>query len=543
MRPEPDALLGERYRLRARLAVGGMGEVWRATDELLDRDVAVKVLKEELTSDPGFLERFRGEARHSAALSHANIASTYDYGEAAASAYLVMELVPGEPMSDLLSRRGSLPPEETMALLAQAAAGLSVAHDVGVVHRDVKPGNLMVTPDGRVKVTDFGIARAADAAPLTRTGQVMGTAQYLAPEQAMGHPATPAGDVYALGVIAHEALTGSRPFTGESQVAIAMAQINQDPPPLPPSLPEGVRQLVERCMAKDPARRPADAGAFRDVARALAAGDEGRALGLLGVAGAAAAAAAATQAFSPSDATQPFSPADDATRAWTPGEESTGVLPADDPTAATSVLPAGVAGGAAGAAAAGAAAGGGGETAGTRRTTVGPPPGRPKRGLTGPLIALLALVAFVILGALLANSLGGSPDAGNAAPPTPETSASEPAPQQTEDPAAAAPPPSAAPEPTNDTTDPATESPEGIQVTQSDYVGRPFDDVEDELKDLDLKVEEVSVEDTDAEKDTVLRVDEGTYAPGDTVVVWVADPPRGNQGRGNGPGNNGNEDG
>ncbi len=251
------------------IAVGGMGEVWRARDGVLGRDVAVKVLKAEYTGDPGFLERFRGEARHAAALSHPNIAAVYDYGEAddddapgRSHAYLVMELVPGEPLSAELGREGALTPERTMDLLGQAAQGLAVAHAAGVVHRDVKPGNLLVTPTGQVKVTDFGIARAGDAVPLTATGQVMGTAAYLAPEQALGRPATPASDVYALGVVAYEALTGARPFGGESPVAQAMAHVNDTPPPLPARLPQPVRALVQGAMDKQASARPADGAAF-----------------------------------------------------------------------------------------------------------------------------------------------------------------------------------------------------------------------------------------------------------------------------------------
>ncbi|NNH22983.1 serine/threonine-protein kinase, partial [Pseudokineococcus marinus] len=273
MRPSAGDVLG-RYELVDRVAVGGMGEVWAARDEVLGREVAVKILKEEFTGDPGFLERFRAEARHSAGLSHPNIAGVYDYGEVEGSAYLVMELVPGAPLSDLIAREGPMDPLRAVRVMAQAASGLGAAHAAGVVHRDVKPGNLLITPDGDVKVTDFGIARAGDQAPLTRTGQVMGTAQYLAPEQAMGRPALPASDVYALGVVAHEMLTGERPFTGDSQVAVAMAQVNDAPPPLPDHVPDGVRELVEVCLRKDPARRPADGSQLAAVAAALGRGDE-----------------------------------------------------------------------------------------------------------------------------------------------------------------------------------------------------------------------------------------------------------------------------
>ncbi|MGI8692215.1 MAG: protein kinase domain-containing protein, partial [Geodermatophilaceae bacterium] len=178
--------LGERYELQSLIATGGMGQVWRAEDSTLHRAVAVKVLRSEFTGDPTFLARFRAEARNTAALSHPNIASIYDYGEADDPtgehvAYLVMELVDGEPLSQVLAREGRLSPDRTLNILGQAAAGLNAAHHAGVVHRDIKPGNLLVHPDGTVKVTDFGIARAASTVPLTQTGMVVGTAHYLSP--------------------------------------------------------------------------------------------------------------------------------------------------------------------------------------------------------------------------------------------------------------------------------------------------------------------------------------------------------------------------
>ncbi len=239
-----------------------MGLVWRAADELLARPVAVKLLRSEYAGDPAFLERFRTEARRTAALSHPGIASVFDYGEVEEpipAAYLVMELIEGVPLSALLVREGRLDAERTLDVIAQAALALGSAHQAGLVHRDVKPSNLLVRRDGVVKVTDFGIARATSEAPQTETGLVLGTVAYLSPEQVAGHPATPASDVYALGVVAYECLAGRRPFTGEHPVALALAHHRRRPPPLPPDVPEPVRALVEMAMAKDPAARPANA--------------------------------------------------------------------------------------------------------------------------------------------------------------------------------------------------------------------------------------------------------------------------------------------
>ena len=273
MRPSQGVTFGGRYELLSRIAIGGMGEVWEATDHVIGRTVAIKILKDEYMGDPGFLERFRAEARHAALVNHEGIASVYDYGEENGSAFLVMELVPGEALSTVLEREGSLTVDKTLDYTAQTAAALQAAHAAGLVHRDIKPGNLLITPDGRVKITDFGIARIADQVPLTATGQVMGTVQYLSPEQASGHPASPATDTYSLGIVAYECLAGKRPFTGESQVAIAMAQINDTPPPLPDSVPEPVQKLVMAMIAKKPEERPASSAAVARAATALRRGD------------------------------------------------------------------------------------------------------------------------------------------------------------------------------------------------------------------------------------------------------------------------------
>lgn len=270
-----DTELSGRYRLTSRIATGGMGEVWRAEDTLLHRKVAVKVLKSELSSDQTFVERFRAEARNTAALSHPGIAAVHDYGEItdgdARTAYLVMELVEGEPLSAILVH-GRLPVPRTLDIVGQAAAALEAAHRTGMVHRDVKPGNLLVGPDNTVKITDFGIARAADTVPLTQAGMVVGTAQYFAPEQAEGRHTTPASDVYSLGVVAYECLAGRLPFVADSSVAVAVMQIRDPAPPLPEDVPAPVRGLVARAMSKDPRRRFATGGEFAAAIRALHAG-------------------------------------------------------------------------------------------------------------------------------------------------------------------------------------------------------------------------------------------------------------------------------
>ncbi|MCY7411493.1 MAG: protein kinase [Salinibacterium sp.] len=273
MRPTSGLTFGGRYQLSSRVAIGGMGEVWQATDLVIGRVVAIKILKDEYLGDPGFLERFRAEARHAALVNHEGIANVFDYGEEDGSAFLVMELVPGEALSAILERERVLATDRVLDIVAQTAAALQAAHAAGLVHRDIKPGNLLITPEGRVKITDFGIARIADQVPLTATGQVMGTVQYLSPEQASGHPASPSTDIYSLGIVAYESLAGKRPFTGESQVAIAMAQINETPPELPVTVAEPVRNLVYSCLAKRPADRPASAAHLARAAVALRRGD------------------------------------------------------------------------------------------------------------------------------------------------------------------------------------------------------------------------------------------------------------------------------
>ncbi len=268
----PGTMLGGRYRLEERIASGGMGDVWRCVDDVLGRTVAVKILLPSLLEEAGFTERFRVEARTMATINHPGVVDIYDYGsDPSVGAYLVMEYVEGDALSRTLTRVGRLTPGRTMALIAQAADALHAAHEKGVVHRDVKPGNLLVRPNGTLVLTDFGIARSAGAAQLTAAGSVLGTASYISPEQAMGEQATRLSDIYALGVVGYQCLAGRRPFEGENPLEIAMRHVREVPPPLPGDIPPNVRSIIERAMAKHPGQRWPDAAAFATVARRAAA--------------------------------------------------------------------------------------------------------------------------------------------------------------------------------------------------------------------------------------------------------------------------------
>src|SRR5215470_15542163 len=264
----PGTMLGGRYRLDERIASGGMGDVWRCVDDVLGRTVAVKILLSSLLEEPGFTERFRVEARTMATINHPGVVDIYDYGsDPKAGAYLVMEYVEGDALSRTLARVGRLTPARTMALVAQAADALHAAHEKGIVHRDVKPGNLLVRPNGTLVLTDFGIARSAMVGQLTQAGSVLGTASYISPEQASGGVATPASDVYALGVVAYQCLSGHRPFDGATPIEIAMKHVRDTPRPLPADIPPAVRAIVDRALAKDPAVRWPSASAMAAVAR------------------------------------------------------------------------------------------------------------------------------------------------------------------------------------------------------------------------------------------------------------------------------------
>jgi serine/threonine protein kinase len=269
-----------RYHLRELIAAGGMGEVWQAVDEALGRPVAVKLLRPEYSHDEVTLLRFRAEARHAGGLNHPGIAQVYDYEDATRDhpAYLVMELVSGPSLAGVLAG-GQLDARHTADVLAQAAEALHAAHTAGVLHRDIKPGNLLIGPGGQVKMTDFGIAQSSRTGNLTRTGSLVGTMGYLAPERVSGRPATVATDLYALGIVGYECLTGHPPFQGEP-LQVALAHRDQDLPGLPPwclSQPggAGLAVLIARLTAKNPAGRPATAALVAEEARRIRDGFTG----------------------------------------------------------------------------------------------------------------------------------------------------------------------------------------------------------------------------------------------------------------------------
>jgi serine/threonine-protein kinase len=267
-------LLDNRYRLDERIATGGMGDVWRGTDVVLGRTVAVKVLKSSMMSDPEFAARFYGEARMMAAFRHPGVVEVYDYASAGDSldedqcAYLVMAYVEGEPLSTRLKEAGRLPVGDTMSIVAQVADALHAAHQNGTVHRDVKPGNLIVKPTGAVILVDFGVARSNAVTSLTGVNSIVGTALYMAPEQVAKGNVTPATDIYALGAVAYHCIAGHPPFDGDNALQVALRHLDEDPPPLPPEVPVAVRELISRAMAKHPEDRFASAAEFADAALA-----------------------------------------------------------------------------------------------------------------------------------------------------------------------------------------------------------------------------------------------------------------------------------
>ncbi|MDY7087135.1 MAG: protein kinase, partial [Actinomycetota bacterium] len=268
-------MLSDRYRLTQRLAAGGMGEVWRGEDVMLHRPVAIKVMLPALRTDREFVTRFRTEARMMAALRHPGIVQVYDYGETPDGDYLVMEFVEGIPLSRRIEQAGRLSPAETMTVVAQVADALQVAHEAGIVHRDVKPANLLVRPGGAIVLVDFGVARSATANGLTGTNVVLGSANYMAPEQAEGKPIGPPTDVYALGAVAYCCLTGRPPYVGDNPLQVLTQLVYGELPALPPDVPPPVAALVLRALAKEPAQRFASAAEFASAARSPGRGSSG----------------------------------------------------------------------------------------------------------------------------------------------------------------------------------------------------------------------------------------------------------------------------
>ncbi len=257
-----DAVAAGRYRIERLLGHGGMASVYLARDRELDRPVALKLLAEHLVGDETFRERFVREARLAARLSHANVVQVYDVGEEDDRPFIVMEFVPGATLAAVLAQRGKLPVDEAVEIARQAALGLQSAHAAGLIHRDIKPQNLLVRDDGVVKIADFGIARAAEASRMTQLGTVLGTAAYLAPEQALGKEVTSAADIYSLGAVVYELVTGRTPFEFATLAELAEKQRRGVVTPardLEPSVPQELEALVMRCLARDPSFRPASA--------------------------------------------------------------------------------------------------------------------------------------------------------------------------------------------------------------------------------------------------------------------------------------------
>ena len=457
----PRAIAGGRYTLDAPIASGGMGEVWRATDTSLGRAVAIKLLHENLAADESFRARFASEAQHAASLHDPHIATVFDYGDDLDAAtgrhttYLVMELVDGKPLSELIGR--PMAPEQAALLVAQAADGLAVAHAAGIVHRDVKPAHFLVTRTGQLKITDFGIARARGAASITDTGTIMGTPHYVAPEVAEGKEATPASDLYSLGVVLYEALTGTKPFQGETPIAVALAHLRDDPRPLPASVPAPLRSIVESTMARDPAQRPPDAEALAAALRRFAAGPDDQATTAL-AAGAAGAAIGATQ-----------------------------VMPSAPPPGGTAPL----------------------------TPTTGPGDGNRRRMGWLP-VAAAVLAVLLVVGIVYAATRDGDGADQTAATTGPTTT--PPAERTTTPTTPAETTPTTPTTPT--TSDTTTETPT-FTVDPEAYIGRPYKDVEKELKDAGL----VPVRGDDVsggEKDTVADISPtGDVPVGQEVTLTV----------------------
>ncbi|WKD58475.1 serine/threonine-protein kinase [Corynebacterium caspium] len=301
------ALIGDAYRLQWVIGHGGMSTVWLADDTIHDREVAIKVLRPEYSNSAEFLERFRNEAAAAQKIHSRNVVATYDYQEIPEEngmvfCFIVMEFIRGEALSELLARQGALPEDTALQIIEQAAHGLGAIHNLGMIHRDIKPGNIMITEHGVAKIADFGIAKAAAATPLTRTGMVVGTAQYVSPEQAQGLALAAASDVYSLGVVAYEALAGKRPFSGDSSVSVVLAHINNQAAPLSTTISAQTRELVNIALRKDPMQRFRTGDQFASAIAAVRLGN--RPADPRGYTGELPAAENATSVFDPQAVTQ-----------------------------------------------------------------------------------------------------------------------------------------------------------------------------------------------------------------------------------------------
>jgi len=503
-----------RYRLDSRIATGGMGEVWRATDTALGRTVAVKLLKAEYADDATFRSRFETEARHAAALSHPGVAGVFDVGEGSAldgsgkpRPYLVMELVDGQPLSALLVPGRELDPDAVRDLMAQTGDALGAAHRAGIVHRDVKPANLMVTPGGVVKVTDFGIARAADGVGITRTGAVMGTPQYLSPEQAEGKPATVRSDVYALGVVTFECLAGRRPFEADSPVATALAHLRQPVPSLPDHVPAELATVVTRALSKDPEERYADGAAFAAALRDPVTAATQVVPGSGGGAGAAGAAAAGLAAGALGGAALANAADDEQGRTQVMGATGAQAAYSPDPTPAD----------------------GTGYDDGYDHidgsgygAPVAPPPATgsvrpededeaPRRSSTGLIVAsVLAAVLLIVVVVLLVNSAGDDDEP--SATTTDPTRSATPSPSQT---------PTETQEQTPEEPEPSDTGPAEVTINSADYEGDPVDDVVSRLSGLGLNVARNEIENPGGQTEGIVESvnPDGTLREGDQVTV------------------------
>ena len=477
-------VLGGRYRLVELLGQGGMATIYRARDTQLERDVAVKVLRPEYGADPDFIERFRHEAQSAASLNHPGIVAVHDYGTDPVGPFIVMEVVEGEDLATIVRRTGALPPRAAARLVAQASRAVAAAHERGFVHRDIKPGNILVTREGRVKVTDFGIARALSESALTLPGTTLGSVHYFSPEQARGELATPASDIYSLGIVLYELLTGRRPWTGDTAAAIATARLTgtvPSPSAAHGGIPPSLEAITRKALAPNPEERYESAAEMADALEAFLGeerGGEGArtgaaaagAAGLAGIAGAAAAGASGA------------------------GAAGAGI-------AGAGAAGAGAAGAAAGAGAAGAAssptvaAGVARPNPGARidypreayatappsrqRTGAGREPAEEEEERSGSgawlwISALLAIAVLALAGFFLSRFLGG-------------------------------PGPSASP---------------GVQVQVPNLIGKTFEEARQAAADIGLNVTQVGFEQSSASVGTVTKQDplEGTLVTSGSVV-------------------------